>query len=171
MSRPAGTSSSRLAFAGVLLLVYAAPLLWPPSPVPPGTVTGGGAWLLERIVPGVPVLWVAVRLVALAVATLLLSGAPIPVVPHPFRAVLDVVGQAGGMRRAIAIVVALAHAVAARWADRLGPVGQVGYLLALFVPAAVLALPARAKAPAWAWRQAVPAAAHHRGMDGAPTRR
>jgi len=118
-----------------------------------------GPGVLARLFPGVPALWVAVRLLALALAAVLLSRAsgsmshdPLagtrPPEEHAARATL----------RRLALGVALLQALSAPWVGRLGPAGQAAYLGLLFAPAALLALaraaPGRRPAPG-TWRGAL----------------
>lgn len=114
------------------------------------------AGLLARLFPGVPPAWIAVRLVALAGAILLLSTGAAPVVRHPFAARRRATSPAP-VPAAIALTIALLHAIASPWAGTLGPGGQSAYLALLLVPVAVLALPRRVRTPRW--RRAVPIAA------------
>src|SRR5207249_2858753 len=58
-------SPTRVVVGGVLLLVYAAPLFYPPPSFPTGYVVPPDSWLLQRIFPSVPALGVAARLAGL----------------------------------------------------------------------------------------------------------
>lgn len=135
-------SAAARAAAVVLLLVYALPLFFPPRPVPLGSVTPPDAWLLARIFPGMPPAWVALRLVALAVAALLLSGRAGEVLAAKLP-MADATPSAIRSRtvRALALAVAIAHLGMAPWAGALGPVGQTAYLALLWVPALLLVTP------------------------------
>lgn len=106
------------------------------------------AGLLARLFPGVPPVWVALRLVALAGAVLLLGGGPAPVVRHPFAARRAARAPAR-VPAILALTAAFLHAAAFPWAGVLGPVGQSAYLGALALPALILALPWRPRAPRW----------------------
>ena len=74
IERTDGARSYAVPVGIACLLVYAAPLFYPPASAPLGTVPGPDAWLLQRIFPSVPATWVLVRLVALAAAAFLLTG-------------------------------------------------------------------------------------------------
>ncbi len=142
-----------------LALVYALPLFVPPATPALGVAAQPDAWLLTRIFPGVPALWVAVRLVALAAAVWLFADAPMRAAVLPARA--DA-ARAPGPFRAAALAVAGMHLAAAPWAATFGPAGQVAHLAMLTVPALVLAwgegLLRRAPDPG-RWRAMLPAAA------------
>jgi hypothetical protein len=151
---------ARLGIAGLCVLVYAGPLFWPPAPVAPGTLTAADAWLPERILPGVPPLWVAVRLVALAAAAVLFAGAPGVSLPDPFHGGAAESTQPGLARRLLAVALGLVLACCAPYAPGLGPAGQGAYLVALFAPALVLAMPGAGAMPgrSRSWRCAAPVA-------------
>jgi hypothetical protein len=135
---PDRLSPGRLAIAGLLFLVYAVPLLVPPPAAHPIVATGD-VGMIVRLFPTVPPLWVVVRLVALAVAAALISSPWVSAVRAPFRATTgDGVPPTSGVRRRIALAIALLHAAAAPWAYRLGPGGQTVYVLLLLVPALLL---------------------------------
>jgi hypothetical protein len=139
--------------AGLLLLVYGVPLFFPPGPAVLGAVEPPDAWLLARIFPGVPPLWVGIRLAALAAAALLLSRASAGALRRwPRSASLLARPAAAPGLRSAALAIAILHACAAPWAGSLGPLGQAGYLVLLFVPAVLLAVPMR------------PAVRMHRGV-------
>jgi hypothetical protein len=143
----------------LLLLVYAVPFFWPPAPGKLADVPAKDAALLERIFPGVPTLWVAVRLLALALGATLLSSAG--EVPRRFRA-RPVTGAtlASGRRRVLALVAAVLLAATAPFAASLGPGAQMAYLVALFTPAILLRTWARRAEPRrsrW-WLRSLPVA-------------
>lgn len=159
MERESRSGRARL-WAGIALaLVYAVPCFAPPVPAALGMPTPPDAWLLARIFPGVPALWVGLRLTALAGAAVLLAARPFDVLPP---AVPDAARATVGLRVA-AVALALAHLAASGFARGLGPAGQVGYLAALALPALVLALGERAAAGTagarWSWRALAPTAA------------
>lgn len=156
------SSGARFRDAGgvALLLVYAVPLLFPPGPAPHGQGTPPDAWLLERIFPGVPAAWVAVRLLALLAAAVLLGTPAARVLRSRVRPADGVAVAARGIAPFVALGVALAHLAVAPWASDLGPAAQTAYLLALALPALVLAMPGwPAALRAVRWRKAAPAAA------------
>jgi hypothetical protein len=139
-----------LGCAAVLVAVYGLPLFWPPGPTMPASAPDAG--VLDRLFPGVPPLWVVVRLAALALAAVLLGGAPGPAPHEPFADTCPPEPDATRrMSRGLALGVAVLQMLGAPWAAHLGPVGQAAYLGLLFVPAALLALsrpgPARQLAP------------------------
>ncbi len=143
--------TGRLACAGCLLAVYALPLFVPPGPAPLGVVTPAGATLLERILPGVPSWWIAIRLVALAAGVILLLPLPVAfprIDPREVPSTND--GDEIDSRRILAVGVAVFHAIVARWAGNFGTAGQTAYLMGLFLPALLLASPSRRwRRPRW----------------------
>lgn len=153
-ARPADRRPWRLGAAGALVLVYAAPLLWPPGPAP--WVPDVHAPLLARLFPGVPPLWVAVRLASLCGAAVLLAGAGLRGLPPPFRAAAVLPAPARADVRLPALAVATLQAAYAPWARTLGPAGQVAYLLALAVPPLLLAVPVAVRWRPSALRRALP---------------
>jgi len=133
-------SPCRCIAVGALFVIYSAPLFWPPGPVMP--VTPADAEFLERLFPGVPPLWVVVRLAALAVLVMMLAGAS----PLITRQLFPLVSADPGpsrvrILRPLALVVAVVHALSAPWAFRLGAIGQNAYFLMLLAPALLLAVP------------------------------
>lgn len=143
MSVPQRLRPIRAVLAALLLLAFALPLFAPPAPV---RVLAADASFLARLFPGVPPLWVAARLVALALGALLLSGAFVAA-RQPFRAAATGTRPGKGALRWLALGVALAHAVSALWVTRLGAAGQAAFVLMLGVPALLLAWPLRGQAP------------------------
>jgi len=146
----------------VLLLVYAAPLFYPPPSFPTGYVVPPDSWLLQRIFPSVPALWVALRLGALAAGALLLSRAHPSAVPGSLRSPSSARRHSGVLvARGLALGVAFLHACAAPWASHLGPAGQTAYLAMLGMPGLLLALPGSfaVRARLRRWRRALPLAA------------
>lgn len=141
-------SRALLGLGGVLLTAYAAPLFYPPRSFPLGHVVPPDAWLLARIFPSVPPLWVALRLVALAAAALLLTGGRLSAALRSLRSASSA-RHLFPLRaaRPLALGVAVLHACAAPWAGRLGPAGQTVYLVMLGLPALLLALPEPASVP------------------------
>jgi hypothetical protein len=132
-------SRTRLALGAALVLVYVAPLFWPPASAPLGAVVPADASLLQRIFPSVPASWVAVRLLALAAGAVLLTG-PAPLgTARLVSAATSTTAIAHA--RVLALGVALVHVCVVPWAARLGPGAQTAYVLALGAPALVLALP------------------------------
>lgn len=106
-------------------------------------MVGPDAWLLSRIFPGVPALWVGMRLLALAgAATLLSAFAPVGVMATALRRDPDAAPSTFSPLAGTALAIAVLHAGLSPVAGRLGPLGQVAYLVALFVPALLLAWPA-----------------------------
>src|SRR5262245_46996837 len=128
----------RLLVAGALLAIaYALPLFWPPGGT--NVATPADASLLERLFPGVPAAWAAWRLVALAAGVVLLAAGPIPQMPWPLRSSSRAgIPEGRPALRALALLIAVAHAAAAPWAPNLGDIGQTAYLLALAAPASLL---------------------------------
>ncbi len=143
MSVPQRLRPIRAVLAALLLLAFALPLFAPPAPV---RVLAADASFLARLYPGVPPLWVAGRLVALALGALLLSGVPVAD-RQPFRAAATGPRTGKGALRWLALGVALAHAVSALWVTRLGAAGQAAFVLMLGVPALLLAWPLRTPVP------------------------
>jgi hypothetical protein len=132
-------SRVHLGCAAVLAAVYAVPLFCPPGPAMPASTPGAG--MLARLFPGVPPLWVAVRLAALALAAVLLGWAPGAAPHEPFaeRCPQDPF-PTRRTPRGLALGVAVLQLFVAPWAAHLGPAGQAAYLPLLFAPAALLAL-------------------------------
>jgi hypothetical protein len=104
---------------------------------------------MARLFPGVPPLWVAGRLLALALAAVLLSAEPTWAIADPLRASApprDLPRRS--LLRWLALGIAVLQALGSPWAGGLGPLGQTAYFGLLFVPAALLAFavprPARA---------------------------
>jgi len=132
-------SRRRIALALVLTGAYAIPLFVPPPPVLPAVAGPEWSWL-ERLFPGVPPAWVALRLCALALAAGLVAstvrtsvgrltsvpGSPPPVVP---KAAL-----------AAALGVAAVHALLTVAGPDPGRGAQALHLVALFVPALLVGL-------------------------------
>jgi hypothetical protein len=128
----------RLAGALLLALAYALPLFAPPAAR--DAAANPGAVLLDRLFPGTPHAWVALRLLALGAAAALAACA--------LRA-----GEASGRRQVVPLPAparwraygALAFAAllaGASWiAPRLGRTGQLAYLAALAGPALLLWAP------------------------------
>jgi len=135
-----GLPAWRLVAGGLLVLAYALPLFWPPGPA--STAVPPDASLVQRLFPGVPPAWTVLRLAALAVAAVLLSAPRLPGPRSPLARIATT-PLAGLPMRVLALVLAVAGAAAAAWAERLPPTAQLAYLAGLFVPAAVLALGAR----------------------------
>src|SRR5262249_7582344 len=113
-------SWQRVTFALLLLATYALPLFFPPGPAPLGVPTRGDAWFLERILPGVPPWWFAIRLVALVGGVVLLLPLRIAF-PHVRRdpGTARSVDGAGRLRLA-AVVVAVSQALVSPWAGAFG---------------------------------------------------
>lgn len=151
----ARSTTVRLAVGIVLVLVYALPLFVPPAPLPLGMATAADAGLLARILPGVPTSWMALRLLALAVAAVLLAGTVEPVATRGPAEVVATAARPRSGRRWLALGLAAVHLAAAPWAGALGPLGQTIYLVMLAVPAVVLA---RAPVGPIPWRRLLPSA-------------
>lgn len=126
----------------VLLVAYAALLFVPPPamwPAPPS----GDQGVSDRLFPGVPAWWVLARLGCLLIGTALL----VAVLRHtPAGIAWPASDQAAEKTRRAwrtriqwaAVAVALLHAAAGFYADRLGPLGEVVYFAFLAVPALLL---------------------------------
>lgn len=119
--------------AAMLLAAYVLPLFWPP---PLSTVVEPGLW--GRLFPGVPTAWVVGRLVALGIGAVLFglcAASPVlpatlprrPAPPPPPRLVR------------IALYISLIHVAVGFFAAYLPRFGQAVYMLALGLPAMVLA--------------------------------
>lgn len=129
--------------AAVVLLVAYGALLFVPSaavwPAPPA----GDQGIFARLFPGIPVWWVVGRLACLLAGTVALLA----VVRDATAAVVWPVAsqppaEARGAWRTrlqwAAVAVALSHAVAGFWTDRLGRPGEAVYFAFLAVPALLL---------------------------------
>lgn len=138
MGERAPRGRARLVAAGVLIALYALPLFWPPGPCLPLPAPDDGT--MARLFPGVPALWVVGRLAALALAAALLSDVPVSAWRDPFRRATASDRAPRTAFRLAALAVAIAQALAAPWAARLGSAGQTAYVAMLFAPAALLAL-------------------------------
>lgn len=125
------------AAAGLLLLgAYAIPLLAPPAPSLDAT-----AGLLGRVFPGVPGIWIATRLAALAVGAALLASAappgfrPTRGIPAAAPLRLAPANRAGRSWEWIALVFAAGMLAQSLTAVRLSRSGELLFLASLFVPA------------------------------------
>jgi len=131
-----------LGAAVVLLVAYAAPLFVPPPAMWPAAASGDeSVW--ERLFAGVPAWWVVARLGCLLAGTALLAvvvrDTPAAVT---WPASAGATAPRGGAWRTrlqwAAVAVALLHAAAGLYADRLSPTGEVVYFAFLAVPALLL---------------------------------
>jgi len=123
-----------------LALVYVVPVFVPPPAVWPGGPAAGSGWL-GRVFPDVSEAWVAARLLALLAGAVLLAWSArrhLPP-PPPRGAPTDEVsvGPATARQR-IALGLALLQAGAAFFVDDFSLAMELGYLLTLPVPAALL---------------------------------
>lgn len=126
-----GRGDVRLAAGVLLLLAYMVPLFVPPGATPPLLVA---PTLSERLFPGVPPLWMAVRLICLAVGAALVAGASTQQIlrsPGLGRAPLPPPPRA---RRWIGLASAAALALAGSMARSFTRPEQELFLLALAVP-------------------------------------
>ena len=127
--------------AVVLLGAYALPLYFPPSgslPVEPGA----GASLLERLFPGVPAWWIGARLLALGAAAVAVAWSAgktraAQVLRLPPRADAYTAVRPVFVRAALAVTAL--HALASPFAGWLSRPAQGLYVVALAVPALLLA--------------------------------
>jgi hypothetical protein len=121
----------------VLLIVYAAPVYFPPA----GLVLeapSAAASLSERLFPGVPAAWVWLRLAALLGAALLLAQ-PLGEAASSGDTGAELRARSPA-RRAIsaALLLAVAHLAAGFWVPHFGRGAQLAYLVAVLVPALLL---------------------------------
>jgi len=137
-STSTGAASASTVIGLLALAAYGVPLFFPPhgSPlaVPLATAT-----LLERLFPGVPPLWVALRLGALAFGAILLArGLPAPTAPaaNHVRTAQELARPAVAR---FAFALALAGALGALRIHASPPAAQALFLFALPIPALLLA--------------------------------
>jgi len=147
------TPDFRALAAVALLLAYAVPLLGPPTV---GTTAGGAeAGLLARLYPGLPAGWITMRLMFLAAAAALAAWAG----GQPRSRAASADGSAAWLDpatpfQAAALATAGMLAACGPMIARMAPAAQSFYVLALALPAVVLAL------------GAPPATAHTRAGGG-----
>lgn len=131
-----------LVLAGLCFAGYALPLFAPPSPsVVAGTAGTHG--LLERVFPGVPPLYVVLRLVALAAAVGFAVAALPRQTPLRWPRRDRAAPEPGRGARTLAVALATTQALLALRVQALGRAGQALYFLLFLAPAAVLWLDAR----------------------------
>lgn len=130
----------QLIVGAALALVYVLPVFAPPPAVwPTGPAADGG--LLGRVFPDVPAAWIAVRLLALLAAALVLAWSArghLPAADAPSDA--DRIDPTPARQR-VALGLAVVQTLVGLFSDRFSLAMEEAYLLALPVPALLLATP------------------------------